>query len=95
MAFGFQGVNPSPKRHWGQRFWDIARAEGEERERLTNQRDAILQQARNLACETKTQQSTTRGVDEILGGIPDRGRSLLALKRCSRNWPRLRLRTRA
>lgn len=29
MAFGFQNANPPPAGHWGKRFWDIGRAEGE------------------------------------------------------------------
>lgn len=70
MAFGFQGVNPPPESHWGKQFWDIGRAEGEARERLTNQRDAIMLQARVWAGEAKTQQAITREVGEILGGIP-------------------------
>lgn len=37
MAFGFQGVNPPPEGHWGKRFWDIARAEGLERDQLREQ----------------------------------------------------------
>lgn len=70
MAFGFQNANPPPEGHWGKRFWDIGRAEGAERDRLTNQRDAILLQARVWAGEAKTQQAITREVGEILGGIP-------------------------
>lgn len=29
LAFGKQNTNHPPKGHWGQRFWDIGRAEGE------------------------------------------------------------------
>lgn len=73
LAFGKQGVNPPPVGHWGQQFWDIGRAEGEEKERLINQRDAILLQARVWAGEAKTQQAITREVGEILGGVPNWG----------------------
>lgn len=34
MAFGFQGNNPPPPGHWGQRFYDLGRAEAELREEL-------------------------------------------------------------
>jgi len=34
MAFGSQGNNQPPAGHWGQRFWDIGRAEAEAREEL-------------------------------------------------------------
>jgi len=44
-----------------------------ENARLTNQRDAILLQARVWAGEAKTQQAITREVGEILGGIPSWG----------------------
>jgi phage tail protein X len=40
---------------------------------LTNQRDAILLQARCWAGEAKTQQSITKAVGEALGGVPDWG----------------------
>lgn len=30
MAFGRQNTNPPPAGHWGQQFWDIGRAEGEQ-----------------------------------------------------------------
>jgi hypothetical protein len=42
-------------------------------QRLEAQRDAILLQARCWAGEAKVQQSITREVGEILGGIPDWG----------------------
>lgn len=42
-------------------------------ERLINQRDAILLQARVWSGEAKTQQAITREVGEILGGIPSWG----------------------
>lgn len=35
MAFGYQNTNPPPEGHWAKQFWDIGRAEGEARERLT------------------------------------------------------------
>ncbi|OLU22991.1 hypothetical protein BVH03_22365 [Pseudomonas sp. PA15(2017)] len=73
LAFGKQGVNPPPTGHRGKQFWDIGRAEGEEKERLINQRDAILLQARVWSGEAKTQQAITREVGEILGGIPSWG----------------------
>ena len=41
--------------------------------RLTDQRDAILLQARVWAGEAKTQQAITREIGEILGGIPSWG----------------------
>lgn len=31
MASGKQNNNPPPEGHWGQRFWDIGRAEGQQR----------------------------------------------------------------
>lgn len=34
MAFGKQNANPPPAGHWGQYFWDIGRAEGEQKEEL-------------------------------------------------------------
>lgn len=34
MALGFQNTNPPPEGHWGKRFWDIGRAEGEAQEQL-------------------------------------------------------------
>ncbi|CAI8829815.1 TPM_phosphatase domain-containing protein [Pseudomonas donghuensis] len=34
LAFGKQNINPPPTEHWGQRFWDIGRAEGELQEEL-------------------------------------------------------------
>lgn len=53
MAGGKQNTNPPPTGHWGQRFWDIGRAEGEERDHLrqelelvSDQRDALLDAAR-------------------------------------------------
>ncbi|UNY40206.1 hypothetical protein KLEP174_gp53 [Pseudomonas phage vB_PcuM_ KLEP17-4] len=45
----------------------------QECERLRNQRDAILLQARIWACEAKAQQSIAREVSEALGGIPTWG----------------------
>lgn len=51
---------------------EYARLE-QECERLRNQRDAILLQARTWACEAKTQQSITQEVSEALGGIPTWG----------------------
>lgn len=45
----------------------------QERDRLKNQRDAILLQARAWACEAKTQQSITQEASEALGGIPTWG----------------------
>lgn len=34
MGVGHQNTNPPPEGHWGQRFWDIGRAEGALREEL-------------------------------------------------------------
>lgn len=34
MASGKQNNNPPPEGHWGQRFWDIGRAEGQQRDDL-------------------------------------------------------------
>lgn len=34
MIVGYQSANPPPEDHWGQRFWDIGRAEGALREEL-------------------------------------------------------------
>jgi len=34
MTFGVQNHNPPPPGHWGQRFWDIGRAEGAQKEEL-------------------------------------------------------------
>lgn len=34
MGFGFQGTNPPPIGHWGQRFYDLGRAEAELRGEL-------------------------------------------------------------
>lgn len=34
MTVGYQNANPPPEDHWGQRFWDIGRAEGALREEL-------------------------------------------------------------
>jgi hypothetical protein len=34
LAFGSQNRNPSPAGHWGQRFWDIGRAEAAIKEEL-------------------------------------------------------------
>lgn len=34
LASGKQNRNPPPEGHWGQRFWDIGRAEGEVQEQL-------------------------------------------------------------
>lgn len=34
MSVGYQNTNPPPEGHWGQRFWDIGRAEGALREEL-------------------------------------------------------------
>ncbi|AHC82484.1 hypothetical protein X970_10720 [Pseudomonas monteilii SB3101] len=34
MAFGKQNSNPPPEGHWGKEFWDIGRAEGEQRDEL-------------------------------------------------------------
>mgnify|MGYP006895664072 FL=1 len=49
LAMGKQNNNHPPEGHWGQRFWDIGRAEGEQQEHLLseleiarNQRDALL-----------------------------------------------------
>ncbi|MFJ1573053.1 hypothetical protein ACIOAU_15940 [Pseudomonas sp. NPDC088322] len=53
LAGGKQDNNPPPEGHWGQRFWDIGRAEGEQQEHLLleleqarDQRDALLTAAR-------------------------------------------------
>ncbi|WP_054883588.1 hypothetical protein [Pseudomonas sp. NBRC 111130] len=35
MVMGKQNNNPPPAGHWGQKFWDIGRAEGELQEELT------------------------------------------------------------
>ncbi|MFT8233712.1 hypothetical protein ACLNBI_19440 [Pseudomonas guariconensis] len=43
MAFGKQNSNPPPAGHWGQEFWDIGRAEGEQQEHLLTE----LTQARD------------------------------------------------
>lgn len=34
LAAGKQNNNPPPEGHWGQRFWDISRAEGQQRDDL-------------------------------------------------------------
>ncbi|HDS1746421.1 hypothetical protein [Pseudomonas sp. M2] len=34
MAMGKQNNNPPPEGHWGERFWDIGRAEGQQRDDL-------------------------------------------------------------
>lgn len=34
LACGKQNNNPPPAGHWGQQFWDIGRAEGEQRDEL-------------------------------------------------------------
>lgn len=34
MAMGKQNNNPPPEGHWGQQFWDIGRAEGQQRDEL-------------------------------------------------------------
>ncbi|MFG0769570.1 hypothetical protein ACF8Q9_22460 [Pseudomonas sp. TYF_15] len=34
MAFGKQNNNPPPADHWGQEFWNIGRAEGQQRDDL-------------------------------------------------------------
>lgn len=34
MAFGKQNSNPPPEGHWGKEFWDIGRAEGQQRDEL-------------------------------------------------------------
>ncbi|WP_430310592.1 hypothetical protein [Pseudomonas sp. PONIH3] len=34
LAMGKQNNNPPPEGHWGQRFWDIGRAEGSQRDEL-------------------------------------------------------------
>lgn len=43
LAVGKQNNNPPPEGHWGQRFWDIGRAEGELQEELV----AALRDARD------------------------------------------------
>lgn len=43
IAFGKQNSNPPPAGHWGQEFWDIGRADGEQQEHLL----AELTQARD------------------------------------------------
>ncbi|WP_054912387.1 hypothetical protein [Pseudomonas sp. NBRC 111127] len=34
LACGKQNTNPTPLNHWGQQFWDIGRAEGQQRDDL-------------------------------------------------------------
>lgn len=34
LVMGKQNNNPPPEGHWGQRFWDIGRAEGSQRDEL-------------------------------------------------------------
>ncbi|RDL17028.1 hypothetical protein D884_03221 [Pseudomonas sp. URMO17WK12:I10] len=34
MTLGKHGSNPPPSGHWGQQFWDIGRAEGQQRDDL-------------------------------------------------------------
>ncbi|MGX1179344.1 hypothetical protein AB7M31_002412 [Pseudomonas sp. IAP-CY TE4608] len=36
MACGKQNSNPPPAGHWGQQFWDIGRAEGQQRDDLVS-----------------------------------------------------------
>jgi len=36
MAMGKQNSNPPPAGHWGQQFWDIGRAEGQQRDDLVS-----------------------------------------------------------
>lgn len=49
LAFGKQNTNPPPADHWGQRFWDIGRAEGELQEELLQ---ALVQTRKELhACQ--------------------------------------------
>ncbi|MBF8674867.1 hypothetical protein IRZ53_07150 [Pseudomonas fulva] len=36
MAMGKQNSNPPPAGHWGQQFWDIGRAEGQQRDDLVD-----------------------------------------------------------
>ena len=57
--------------------YDALHAEAEALQRkvteLTNQRDAILLQARCWAGEAKAQQAITKAVGEALGGVPNWG----------------------
>lgn len=52
MAGGKQNSNPPPEGHWGNEFWDIGRAEGDQQEELSrhlllarDQRNALLKAA--------------------------------------------------
>lgn len=41
MIFGFQDRCPPPPEHWAQRFWDIGRAEGTQKEELISALDLV------------------------------------------------------
>ncbi len=81
MGFGFQGTNPPPLGHWGQRFYDLGRAEAELREELVA---ALKLNRENLrACQAtihlcggfdpayvKNAQAAMKVADDVLSKTP-------------------------
>lgn len=74
MAAGKQSNNPPPAGHWGQRFWEIGRAEGEAQEEL-------LAALEHLVTATTPDANGQIGAEEEHLASLDHARALIRLHR--------------
>lgn len=74
MASGKQNNNPPPEGHWGQRFWDIGRAEGVAQEQLV----AALE---HLVAVTTPKANGQMGAEEEHQALLAHARELIRLHR--------------
>lgn len=74
MAMGKQNNNPPPKGHWGQRFWEIGRAEGQ-------QRDDLVAALEHLVTVTTPDANGQIGAEEEHLACLDHARTLIRLHR--------------
>ena len=74
MAMGKQNNNPPPKGHWGQQFWDIGRAEGE-------QRDDLVAALEHLVTVTTPDANGQIGAKEEHLAALDHARAMIRLHR--------------
>ncbi|EPN6724798.1 hypothetical protein ACT2UN_000878 [Pseudomonas putida] len=74
LAAGKQNNNPPPASHWGQQFWDIGRAEGQ-------QRDELVAALEHLVTVTTPDANGQIGAEEEHLASLERARTLIRLHR--------------
>jgi hypothetical protein len=74
LATGKQNNNPPPEGHWGQQFWDIGRAEGQ-------QRDELVAALEHLVSVTTPDSNGQLGAEEEHLASLEHARGLILLHR--------------